>query len=340
MTQNLTIPEKRPRLVTVDIMQGLAMLLVVIGHHLLDFMPAGYGHFHSWLYIFHMPYFIFISGFLIAYSYKGEQYGKYVSRRFRKFFIPYVIIGVIVTLLAGLKYGIDSIGNNLLNLLVSPKQSEATFLWYIYLLFFLYALYPLINFLQKKSLILCNAGLIIIGIILFMFPAKTQLFCLDYFTQYFIFYVLGIVTSSCLEQIRSHHLANMTAGVVSLTCFIIISIFTFRGGGHDWYSWLLCFLIIPAMYTMSYTIKHIPNVRNALVSISKNCFLIYLLHMFFVQGLAFIFISIVGQGLGSYGATIYILLSTIISIAGPVCVFKLYQHIKTIPKIQSQDNQS
>ena len=230
MTQNPTIPEKRPRLVTVDIMQGVAMLLVVIGHHLLDFMPVGYGQFHHWLYIFHMPYFIFISGFLIAYSYKGEQYGKYVSRRFRKFFIPYVIIGVIVTLLAGLKYGIASIGNNLLNLFISPKQSEATFLWYIYLLFFLYALYPAIHFIQKKNPVLCNAVLVIIGIILFMFPVRTQLLCLDYFTEYFIFYALGIVVSSFFKQIMSHPQANIAAGSVSLVCFIIISILTFRGG--------------------------------------------------------------------------------------------------------------
>lgn len=323
MTQNITIPEKRPRLVTVDIMQGMAMLLVVIGHHLLDFMPESYGRFHSWLYIFHMPYFIFISGFLIAYSYKGEQYGTYIYRRFRKFFIPFVIIGIIITLLASLKYGTASIGNNLLNLLVSPKQSEATFLWYIYLLFFLYALYPLINFLQRKSLILCNAGLIITGIILFIFPAKTQLFCLDYFARYFIFYVLGIITSSCLEQIRSHHLAYMTAGVVSLTCFIIISIFTFRGGGHDWYSWLLCFLIIPTMYTMSYTIKHIPHVRNALVSISKNCFQIYLLHMFFIQGLAFIFTTLYRDQLNGIYAIFYTAVSSVIAITGPIVIYKL-----------------
>lgn len=329
MTQNMTIPEKRPRLVTVDIMQGLAMLLVVIGHHLLDFMPDGYGRFHSWLYIFHMPYFIFLSGFLIAYSYKGEQYVKYIYRRFRKFFIPYVLIGVIVTLLVSLKYGIASIGNNLLNLLISPKQSEATFLWYIYLLFFLYALYPAIQFIQKKNTVLCNAVLVIIGIILFMFPARIQLLCLDYFTEYFIFYALGIVASSFFKQIMSHPQANIAASSVSLACFIIISIFTFRGGGHDWYSWMLCFLVIPAMYALSYTIKHIPTVRNTLVSISKNCFYIYLLHMFFVQGIAFIFTHISSNELDSVATVIYILISTVISIAGPIYIFKLFQNIKS-----------
>ena len=323
MTQNMTIPEKRPRLVTVDIMQGVAMLLVVIGHHLLDFMPVGYGQFHHWLYIFHMPYFIFISGFLIAYSYKGKQYGKYVSRRFRKFFIPYVIIGVIVTLLAGRKYGIDSIVNNLLNLLVSPKQSETTFLWYIYLLFFLYALYPVIHFLQQKNLALSNAGLLVTGIILFIFPARTQLFCLDYFTEYFIFYVLGIVASSCFVYIQSHHRADMTAGFISLACFIAVSIFTFRGGGHDRYSWLLCFLVIPAMYALACVIKYIPTVRNVLVTISKNCFQIYLLHMFFIQGLALIFTTIYRDQLNVIYAIFYTAASSVIAITGPIVIYKL-----------------
>ena len=321
-----TAQVKRPRLVLVDIMQGVAMLLVVFGHHLLGFMPDGYGKFHTWLYIFHMPLFIFISGFLIAYSYKGEQYGAYICRRFRKFFIPYVIIGIIITLLASIKYGAASIGNNLLNLLVSPKQSEATFLWYIYLLFFLYALYPLINFLQRKNLDLCNAGLVIIGIIAFIFPVKEQLFCLDYFSRYFIFYAIGIVAVSCIDLIKRHYRISMAAGIISLVCFITISMFIFNeGGNHNRYSWLLSFLVIPAMYAISCGIKYFPLTRNALVSVSKNCFYIYLLHMFFVQGIAFMFTKIYRDGLSPAGAAVYIIISSIISITGSIYCFRLYK---------------
>lgn len=329
MPYNVTVPVKRPRLVLIDIMQGMAMLLVVFGHHLLGFMPDGYGKFHNWLYIFHMPLFISISGFLIAYSYKGEQYGAYICRRFRKFFIPYVIIGIIITLLASLKYGAASIGNNLLNLLVSPKQSEATFLWYIYLLFFLYALYPLINFLQRKNLVLCNAGLVIIGILAFIFPVKEQLFCLDYFSRYFIFYAIGIVAVSCIDLIKRHYRISMTAGIISLVCFITISMFIFNGGGnHSRYSWLLSFLVIPAMYAISCGIKYFPRIRNTLVSVSKNCFYIYLLHMFFVQGLAFMFTKIYRDGLSPAGAAVYIIISSIISITGSIYCFRLYKLIR------------
>lgn len=126
------------RLDIIDVMQGIAMLWVIVGYHLFDFMPPVYGHIHYYIYSFHMPLFIFISGFLIAYSYKGISYRQYVYRRFHKFFVPYVIVGIIITLLAATKSGIASIGENLVNLVVSPKQSEATFLWYIYLLFVQY----------------------------------------------------------------------------------------------------------------------------------------------------------------------------------------------------------
>ena len=55
-----------------DLMQGLAMILVVIGHHLFPFMPEWYRALHYYIYLFHMPFFIFISAFLIRYKkYKG-----------------------------------------------------------------------------------------------------------------------------------------------------------------------------------------------------------------------------------------------------------------------------
>lgn len=46
-----------------DIIQDMAMLLVVLGHHLFGFMSPIYGDIHYYIYSFHMPLFIFISGF-------------------------------------------------------------------------------------------------------------------------------------------------------------------------------------------------------------------------------------------------------------------------------------
>lgn len=61
---------QRKRILQLDLMQGFAMALVVLGHHLFTFLPAWYKEMHTYIYMFHMPFFMFISGFLIHYSYK------------------------------------------------------------------------------------------------------------------------------------------------------------------------------------------------------------------------------------------------------------------------------
>ena len=77
------------RLSEIDVLQGIAMILVVLGHHFADIMPPWYNTFRYYLYIFHMPVFIFISGFLIRYSYKEIntilEYKNFVIKRCKKF---------------------------------------------------------------------------------------------------------------------------------------------------------------------------------------------------------------------------------------------------------------
>ena len=48
----------KKRLVIIDLLQGVAMVWVIIGHHLFDFMPAIYQAIHYYIYSFHMPFFI------------------------------------------------------------------------------------------------------------------------------------------------------------------------------------------------------------------------------------------------------------------------------------------
>ena len=84
------------RIIGIDVMQGIAMVLVVLGHHRFPFMPEWYMRMFYWIYTFHMPLFIFISGFLVRYSYKGvhgwNEYKGYIGKRVRKFVPPYLIV--------------------------------------------------------------------------------------------------------------------------------------------------------------------------------------------------------------------------------------------------------
>lgn len=322
---------KNERLYVVDIMQGIAMLLVVIGHHWFKFMPDGYRALHGYIYSFHMPLFIFISGFLISYAYKGQRYSSYIYKRVRKFFIPYFIIGVMVVIIDGLlsKKGEMGIGvwNNICNLAIAPRRSPAMFLWYIYVLFGFYVIYPLLAYLKTKSKIRTEMGLMAVGIILFYLPVHTDWFALQDSSNLFLFYVLGVITSWNLDVLRKYKQQGNIASFIALATFIVLSVN--YNANNELIKTGLCFLSMPAIYVLAVAMEGMRPIRGLFIGISKQCFHIYLLHMFFIQGMAIILMNLLGvETINNLSAVIYVLCSTILSMAGSVCVFKIYDYVR------------
>lgn len=217
---------------------------------------------------------------------------------------------------------------NLLYLLISPKQSEATFLWYIYLLFFLYALYLLCikGFRIFKQYF--EFALLAVGLYFYFYPVATQILCLDYFTEYLLFYSSGLIAARHFYRLREHIGWLKVIGFICLISFIILTVIVFIHPRPSVYV-MLCFVSIPAMYGLSNVFGRISWVRNVLVTISKNCFHIYLVHMFFVQAIALVFVKIYGGNIESQGAMLlYLALSITVSIVGSIVFFRLFD--KTI----------
>ena len=89
----------------IDSIKGLAIMLVVMGHFLLwnmgapqDISQTNTTQLFKWIYSFHMPVFMFCSGFLFpkAYSYYKESGIKQIiGKRFRALIIPCVFAGAI-----------------------------------------------------------------------------------------------------------------------------------------------------------------------------------------------------------------------------------------------------
>lgn len=85
---------QKNRDITIDVVRGLAMITVVMGH-------SGFPY-TDMIYLFHMPLFFIISGYLSApecqFSTKKE-FGTKLWRRFKRLYIPYVFYTVLFTLL-------------------------------------------------------------------------------------------------------------------------------------------------------------------------------------------------------------------------------------------------
>lgn len=300
------------RIVLVDLMQGLAMVLVVLGHHLFPFLPAWYKSMHYYIYLFHMPFFIFISAFLIRYSFKEidgiNGYWQYIRRKAVKFIPPYIIIGIVCILLKRPE-SFNVFLSQAICLLNNPMGSEATFLWYIYLLFLLYIISPVVFALPTYGKILLLVGCLLLS----LNPINTDLFCLAYLCKLSPFYMAGILIAESWKKTQWQIPLPHLWGVSSLIVFIGLSVLHFYIGYNLPLEHIIPWIAIPSLSYVAWILGRKESVRNSLVFISINCFGIYLLHMFFIQALALAAARIPFVGTTS-GAIIYLALSVPISI--------------------------
>lgn len=291
--ENNTV-QKRPRLVHIDMMIGLAMLLVVLGHFTVGYEPRWYHTLHNWIYSFHMQMFLFLSAFLIRYTYKPVHsiagYLRYIWRKFSKFFIPFLLIGIIVALLAcplkGVQFSWPYLGHSLRNLLLYPRWSEASFLWYIYILFGFYLISPLFIRLPQWTKTLCCVG----AMFLPMLQGGPFLDTND-FIQYTFFYCLGVLCAEWIAEIRSAKkwlwgLASMPFVAYSAWVFTQSEAIGFEHPQLGWWSLVTGTAALPFFYLLALALERTSVVRKALTRISIDCYWIYLLQMFIIWGCA------------------------------------------------------
>ena len=190
----------RARLNEIDRAKGLAILLVVIGHVSSNkFLPVGtkwYLYLKDAIYHFHMPFFMFLSGFLYFFTYKQvgsiKKYFKYAVKKFNRLFPAFFIFGSLTyfgKLLASSIITVHSTNEinyeSLLYILIEPSKSPAISLWYIYVLLELFLIMPLVVYFFRNS----NFAIVTIGIVLYFLPSVPTLFMLDTLCQYFIYFL-------------------------------------------------------------------------------------------------------------------------------------------------------
>lgn len=86
----------KSRITYIDILRGLAIILVVIGHIPYTFFNADV---HKIIYSFHMPLFFFVSGLTMALSdYKKTTLGPLLKKRFCRVYLPFLLWAVLLAL--------------------------------------------------------------------------------------------------------------------------------------------------------------------------------------------------------------------------------------------------
>ncbi len=193
------------RLHDIDRAKGFAIFLVVLGHIVAGDLPEGnewFGHVIAVIYSFHMPFFMYLSGFVMMYTFKGTQtpraYREYVSGKFKRlapgFFVFALVIlsgKLIVSRYLHVDNMPDGLAEGLISILLTPGLSAAKSLWFIYVLFLFYAIFPVLLFVFRMQ----TVPIVIVGLLIHFLPATPYLM-LDGVFEYLVYFSIGIFIAS------------------------------------------------------------------------------------------------------------------------------------------------
>lgn len=211
--------------ITFDMMRGVGIILVIIGH-----LAHGYGIIIPVIYTFHMPFFFIISG----YFYKNKDCLTLLKRDFHSLIVPYILVTLIL-----LCYGwvISMVKNDFSNFTYwydSLIKMEAIGpLWFLWALFWCRLIY---NFLYRKINVNQNIKMIFLVFVSFVcYYAIPKIYNIESFNLLCIlnglyamfFYSLGNVIRVILSKI-SHSLSTLLV-LVLVVLFFISAYYSLKG---------------------------------------------------------------------------------------------------------------
>lgn len=200
-------------------MQVICIILVVLGHSFHLYPDGRHGTsllVYRMIYSFHMPAFIFVSGFLMAYSSilkpgsNAPSFGKFTVNKFKRLIIPYITL---VALTFVPRVALNSFADDSFELSISqffrafyiPQDLIIPYLWFIQasfiLLIFSYAVYSVCRFYKYSK----SAFLVLITTLIILLPlteiAAISVFSLNKALELGIFFLTGILYAFFMNRV-------------------------------------------------------------------------------------------------------------------------------------------
>lgn len=208
--------KQEERIDEVDILRGLAAILMILGHSFIVYPIDISGvpwckavqHF---IYTFHMELFFILAGVV----YRCQSYGTFIVGKVKRILIPYIFWGIFAMLCRALGgvfvNGVEPIGQGVFKLLFLGGGY-----WFLYVSFLLFAIYPFIEKVfdrpWKKAVF---AGIVLILTEMVRLPSIFMLDTLGHHIPYFVF-------GDCVKPIISGGGYNRKKRVYSCICSLII----------------------------------------------------------------------------------------------------------------------
>ena len=206
-----------------DKAKGLAIFLVVLGHAASASQFPGHDWYYALqrcIYGFHMPFFMFISGFVSARRVMevaaSGGYGAFVRQRAMRLLVPFAVFGLILLFakigashLETIRRTPASLSSGLADLVFHTENSGATTIWYLYALFVFLCAAPIVIRGAQFDLRIAFA----VAFVCYLVPAPGY-FYLDRVTGYFVFFFAGIMAEQKSET--WHRFVDRTGALLAL----------------------------------------------------------------------------------------------------------------------------
>lgn len=213
--------------------KGVGISLVVIGHfYFPDHQPDMWIKIRKIIYLYHMPLFMFLSGFLYVHKSPTisciNDYKLFIKKKLKRLMLPYLSMGICVALLKFIFQKFSVLGQSIdhqfyMYLLFNPEAyftvsgGYARFLWFLYTLFVIFAIFPVLEIIFKNHIYILIFALLLSY---FEYPAY---FCINHAIYYLPHFTFGAITYHYLKinnNVRSRKIMVITlfsAVVVLLT---------------------------------------------------------------------------------------------------------------------------
>ena len=179
------------RIVWLDIAKAICIILVVIGHYFPETHPLWYGEMRNVIYSFHMPLFMFASGFIYIATKKEIAYSEFIWRKVKRLMVPYLTTSVLVVTIKLWTQSQAYVENPVTPLSYAKifyLPEAGYFLWFIWALWWMFVIIPLFRTPPSRL------GLLVVAVLL---PLVVQYipeeFCFKEFVKMLQYFMMGVV---------------------------------------------------------------------------------------------------------------------------------------------------
>lgn len=277
--EDVKIINRGGRNLRMDIARAICIILVVIGHYSPEYSPQWWMDIRSCIYSFHMPLFMFVSGFVYMRYRKSISYADFLKKKIKRLVIPYFVVSAIIISIKLVTEHGAYVENpvtpmSYLKMFVHPEAGY--FLWFIWALWWMFVIIPL--FKKRMSLYVLFVASIAIHL---WINIPTRLFAFNE-TAHMLVYFTGGVLIADLSVVKPE-ISKLLSGKWSLSLLLLfVILYSMKIGGLSVNDMLIAFTGIGAVMFVSNTIVRLNNSNKGIIyDVASASYVIYLFHTTF-----------------------------------------------------------